>query len=69
MCNCIQCGKELPPIWSTNICLKCSRENVKKIFEELPDVKEAFMKIIQEMKAELEEGGLNDSNANNTIRR
>ena len=60
MSNCRQCGKDLPSIWSTDICLECSRENVKKIFEEFPDVKEAFMKSIQEMKAELEEGGLNE---------
>lgn len=52
--NCKQCGKELPKVWSTDICLECSRENVKKIFEEYPDVKEAFIESINEMKKELE---------------
>lgn len=54
MSNCRQCGKELPKVWSTDICLECSKKNVKEIFKEFPDVKEAFMQTIQEMKAELE---------------
>lgn len=54
MSNCRQCGKELPKVWSTDICLECSKKNVKEIFKEFPDVKETFMQTIQEMKAELE---------------
>ena len=51
---CRQCGKELPAFWSTDICLECSRENVRKIFEEYPDVEKAFKDSIREMKKELE---------------
>lgn len=50
MANCRQCGKELPPIWSTNICLDCSTANVKKIFKENPEVKQAFKESIDELK-------------------
>lgn len=50
MANCRQCGKELPKVWSTDICLDCSRENVKKIFKENPEVKQAFKESIEEMK-------------------
>ena len=52
--KCKQCGKELPKRWSTDICLECSRENVRKMFKENPDIKEAFMKTISELKAELD---------------
>lgn len=52
--KCRECGKELPKLWSTDICLECSRKNVQKIFEEYPDVKEAFFKSIREMKEELD---------------
>ena len=38
---CRQCGKELTKLWSTDICLECSKQNVRKIFEEHPDIKEA----------------------------
>lgn len=50
MANCRQCGKELPKIWSTDICLECSRENVRKIFKENPEVKQAFKESIEEMQ-------------------
>lgn len=50
MKNCRQCGKELPKFWSTDICLECSRENVRKIFKENPDVKQAFKEAIEDMK-------------------
>ena len=50
MTNCRQCGKELPKVWSTDICLECSRENVRKIFKENPDVKEAFKETIEDLK-------------------
>lgn len=52
--KCRECGTELPKLWSTDICLKCSKKNVKAIFKEFPDVKEAFMESIREMKKELE---------------
>lgn len=47
---CIQCGKELPKNFTTNICLKCSKENVRKIFKEYPEIKDAFRESIEEMK-------------------
>lgn len=50
MANCKQCGKELPKVWSTDICLECSRENVRKIFKENPEVKEAFKETIEDLK-------------------
>lgn len=54
MKQCRQCGKELSEFWSTDICMECSTENVKKIFKENPDVKEYFMKTIVDMKKELD---------------
>ena len=48
--KCRQCGTELKPHWSTDICLECSRENVKKIFRENPEVKQAFRETIEELK-------------------
>ena len=50
MTICRQCGKELPKTYSTDICLDCSRENVKKIFNEHPEVKQAFKESIDELK-------------------
>lgn len=50
MAVCRQCGKELCYGWSTDICTECSRENVKKIFKENPELKQAFKKSIEEMK-------------------
>lgn len=52
--KCRECGTELPKRWSTDICLECSRKNVQKIFEEYPDVKEAFFESIREMKEKLD---------------
>ena len=54
MSKCRQCGTDLPKIWSTDMCLECSRKSVKQIFEEYPDVKECFMETIRDLKAELE---------------
>ena len=48
--KCRQCGKELKPHWSTDICLECSRKNVKKIFRENPEIKQAFRETIEELK-------------------
>ena len=50
MSVCKQCGKELPQNYTTDICLECSRENVKKIFKEYPEVKKAFKESIDELK-------------------
>ena len=50
MAICRQCGKELTNPYSTDICLDCSRENVKKIFKEYPEVKQAFKESIDELK-------------------
>ena len=47
---CRQCGKELPKNFTTNICLECSKENVRKIFKENPEIKDAFKESIEEMK-------------------
>ena len=55
MKKCNQCGKELPETWSTDICLECSEENVRKIFKEHSDVKERFKETIETLKQELEE--------------
>ena len=47
---CRQCGKELPKNFTTNICPECSKENVRKIFKENPEIKDAFKESIEEMK-------------------
>lgn len=47
---CRQCGKELPKNFTTNICLECSKENVRKIFKENPEINDAFRESIEEMK-------------------
>lgn len=47
---CRQCGKELSKNFTTNICLECSKENVRKIFKENPEIKDAFRESIEEMK-------------------
>ena len=48
MVVCRQCGKEWTNPYSTDICLDCSRENVKKIFKEYPEVKQAFKESIDD---------------------
>ncbi len=47
---CRQCGKELPKNFTINICFECSKENVRKIFKENPEIKDAFRESIEEMK-------------------
>lgn len=54
MNQCRQCGKELPKIWRTDICVDCSTENVKKIFKENPEIKDCFIESIKNMKKELD---------------
>ena len=48
--KCRRCGKELKQHWRTDICLECSRKNVKKIFRENPEIKQAFRETIEELK-------------------
>lgn len=48
--NCRQCGKKLPDTWSTNICLECSKANIRETFQKFPAVREAFREAIEEMK-------------------
>lgn len=50
MANCRQCEKELPKIWGTDICLDCSRENLRKTFEENPELKQTFKESVEEMR-------------------
>ena len=50
MKKCIVCGKELPESWAGEKCLDCSRKAIKKIFQENPEVKQAFMETIQDLK-------------------
>lgn len=50
MKKCIVCGKELPGTFAGKKCLDCSREAVRKIFKENPEIKQAFVETIQELK-------------------
>lgn len=50
MAFCKQCRKELPKAWSTDICLDCSKESMRKIFKENPEVKQAFKESVEEMQ-------------------
>ena len=50
MKKCVICGKELPGSWAGEKCLDCSRKAIKKIFQENPEVKQAFMETIQDLK-------------------
>lgn len=47
---CRECGKELPSTFCVDICLECSRANVKKIFREDPELGKAFNETIQKLK-------------------
>ncbi len=49
--KCRQCGKELKPHWSTDICLECSRRNVKKIFRENPEVNRHSVRLLKNLKS------------------
>lgn len=50
MTKCRECGK----IWQngqiTDICLDCSRKNIQKLFRENPELKDAFVESINELK-------------------
>ena len=50
MKKCVVCGKELHGSWAGEKCLDCSRKAIKKIFQENPEVKQAFMETIQDLK-------------------
>lgn len=50
MKKCSVCRKELPGTWAGEKCLDCSREAVRKIFKENPEIKQAFAETIQELK-------------------
>lgn len=49
---CRQCSKEVPNL-GIDICMECSTENIKKIFREDPELKEAFMQSIKKQKEQL----------------
>ena len=48
--NCRQCNKELPKVYSTDICLECSKKNVMSLFRENPELKQAFIETVNELK-------------------
>lgn len=48
--KCRKCGKGLPKTGITDICLECSRENVRQIFKENPEVKQAFKESVEDMR-------------------
>lgn len=50
MAICRQCGKELQQTQITEICSNCAKENIRKIFNEYPKVKQAFKESIDELK-------------------
>ena len=50
MAICRQCGKELQQIQVIEICSDCAKENVRKIFNDYPEVKQAFKESIDELK-------------------
>lgn len=49
MANCSVCRKEITTP-GVSKCLDCSREAVRKIFKENPEVKQAFKESIEKMK-------------------
>lgn len=50
MAICRQCGKELQQTQVIEICSDCVKENVRKIFNEYPEVKQAFKESIDDLK-------------------
>ena len=50
MTKCRGCGKILPNGQKTDICLDCSRKNIQKLFRENPELKDAFVESINELK-------------------
>lgn len=50
MTKCRECGKILQNGQITDICLDCSRKNIQKLFRENPELKDAFVESINELK-------------------
>lgn len=48
--KCRQCGKDLPNEYTTDICLECSKANLKKIFAKDPELKQAFIETIEDLR-------------------
>ena len=48
--NCRECGKMLSNEYITDICIDCSRKNMKKLFRDNPELKDAFIETIEELK-------------------
>lgn len=47
---CKYCGKELPTTWSTDSCLECSKQRVRELFKQDPQLEQAFKESIAEMR-------------------
>lgn len=50
MKKCRECGKMLPQRQIADICLDCSRKNLQKSFRDYPELKDAFMETIEELR-------------------
>lgn len=50
MMKCRECGKYLLNGQRTDICLDCSRKNLQKLFCDDPELKDAFIETIEELR-------------------
>lgn len=50
MMKCRECGKSLSNGQRTDICLDCSRKNLQKLFRDDPELKDAFIETIEELR-------------------
>lgn len=48
--KCRECGKMLSKGHRTDICLDCSKKNMKKLFRDDPELKDAFIETIEELR-------------------
>ena len=48
--KCRECGKMLSNGHRTDICLDCSKKNMKKLFRDDPELKDAFIETIEELR-------------------
>lgn len=48
--RCIKCGKVVPEKNSSDLCQDCLREDVRRFFNEHPDLKKTFQGSIEEMR-------------------
>lgn len=48
--KCRECGKYLSNGQRTDICLDCSRKNLQKLFRDDPELKDAFIETIEELR-------------------